>query len=202
MYKVFVNNKALFIASNPVFLKEFDLREQYKFTSIKDWISFLDDFKKSNMTQVLVYHSNEDEVWGSFMSNYKFIEAAGGLVRNAKKDLLAIRRLGVWDLPKGKLEKGESIEEAAIREVQEECGITELEITGEASIMYHCYEMKGKAYLKKTYWFPMLATANDTLIAQIEEDITAVKWFPENDLDVIIKDTYLSIASLLEEEMS
>lgn len=202
MYKVFVNNKALFIASNPVFFKEFKQEEQYEFTTIKDWMSFIDNFSKSSASQVLVYHSNVDEVWKSFASNFRFIEAAGGLVRNQKNELLVIRRLGVWDLPKGKLEKGESIEEAGIREVQEECGITDLEINGEARIMYHCYEMKGKSFLKKTYWFPMLATANDALVAQSEEDITAVKWCAEGDLHEVIADTYLSIASLLQEEMN
>lgn len=202
MYKVFVNNKALFIASNPVFFKEFNQSEQYEFKELDDWMSFISRFEKSDASQVLVYHSDVEKVWRSFVKNFVFIEAAGGLVRNAKNDLLVIKRLGVWDLPKGKLESGETIEEAAIREVQEECGVTDLKINGEAKLMYHTYVMKGKAFLKRTYWYPMLATANDVLVAQAEEDITEVKWCPASHLQEIIDDTYTSIASLLQEEMS
>lgn len=201
MYKVFVNNKALFIASNTVFFKAFAQSERYEFSEIDDWVDFVDDFEKSEKSQVLVYHSDVAEIWRSFVSGFVFIEAAGGLVRNAKNDLLVIRRLGVWDLPKGKLEDGETIKEAAVREVEEECGVSALEITGEAILMYHTYKMRGKSFLKRTYWYPMQTTAKDELVPQTEEDITDVQWWPQERMQEIIDDTYSSIASLLREDM-
>lgn len=129
---------------------------------------------------------------------YKFIEAAGGIV--AKGDeFLFIKRNGVWDIPKGKLEKGESVEEGAIREIEEECNIFNLRLQQHLIDTWHTYEHKGKNVLKKTYWFYLRVDQLDTdLKPQTEEGITAVQFFGLKDFEIIRSNTYGSIHQVLD----
>ncbi len=111
--------------------------------------------------------------------NNKIIYAAGGVVRNPEGEYLLIFRRGVWDLPKGKREKGESDKYCAQREVSEECGIAmgDLVVGGEICTTVHHYPLHGKTIEKHTTWFKMnyVGTSNE-LSAQIEEDIERVEW--------------------------
>lgn len=129
----------------------------------------------------------------------KYIEAAGGAVYNTLGQLLLIRRLGKWDLPKGKLEAGESVEECAIREVEEECGISELVITGQLPDTYHMYLLSGKRVLKKSVWFRMNTSSWMNAKPQTEENIEEVKWVYPDELDIPSLDTYATIRFLLRE---
>lgn len=134
-----------------------------------------------------------------FNSMFKYIEAAGGIVRNEKQEYLFIKRLGIWDLPKGKLHKKEPVHEGALREVTEETGLSELIITRQLSSTFHIYtDRKGKEVLKKTYWFEMMCTEDQPLVPQLEEDITEVRWFSQEDLHLAMANTYTSLRSLLE----
>jgi 8-oxo-dGTP pyrophosphatase MutT (NUDIX family) len=105
------------------------------------------------------------------------VKAAGGVVTDASGRLLMIRRFGHWDLPKGKAEKGEKLSETAIREVEEECGISGLSIVKKLEPTFHVYTEKGKWYLKKTAWFHMETSFKGTLTPQTKEHITKVCWF-------------------------
>ena len=126
---------------------------------------------------------------------FKIVRAAGGLVVKDGK-ILMIYRLGVWDLPKGKLEKKEKVREGAVREVEEECNI-KVEVVEKLPKTWHSYAFKGKKILKKTSWFLMDCT-NDSLIKpQAEEFIEEVRWMtPEEVLDVLPK-AYTSIAFVI-----
>ena len=93
-----------------------------------------------------------------------------------------IFRNSKWDLPKGKLEAGENIQECAIREVEEECGVRNLQIVNQLQSTYHTYQLNGKATLKCTYWFKMITNFNDELVPQIKEGITKVAWVDINDI--------------------
>lgn len=134
--------------------------------------------------------------WKDFKKNYKIIEAAGGLVRNEKKEILFIFRKGKWDLPKGKIDKNEKVKSAAKREVKEECGIKGLKITDELATTYHIYELYGKQILKKTYWFKMTTDFKGILTPQMEEDITDVKWIKKKDVPEVLKNTYPAIVEV------
>ncbi len=125
------------------------------------------------------------------------MEAAGGLVENDCGEYLAIKRLGKWDLPKGKIEKGEKPEECALREVEEECGIHNINIKNNLCNTYHTYQLKGRWILKKTYWYRMEYNGNEELIPQIEEDITDVIWTSDNHTYIIKSNTYKSILDVL-----
>ena len=138
------------------------------------------------------------DAWASFQQLHKFVQAAGGLVADEKGRLLAIRRLGTWDLPKGKVEKGEAIDRAAVREVQEECGLQQVSLVGPVISTWHTYERNGKQHLKRTDWFHMKASANEHLVAQTEEDIEEVRWMDASGVLDMEQDTYPSLLPVLE----
>ncbi len=141
---------------------------------------------------------DQKKAFQNFKNQFHFIEAAGGIVYNGQNQLLAIKRLGKWDLPKGKREKDESIEECAVREVAEECGIKPPIITGRANDTFHVYEYKNSFALKQTYWFTMKSAGDCELTPQTEEDITEVKWLSAGEMDIFYENTYASIKDLLE----
>ncbi len=141
-----------------------------------------------------IVNSEAEKLWKNFQNNYKLIEAAGGVVKKGNA-ILAIYRLGKWDLPKGKMEKGESREESAIREVEEECGISKLKIVRELPSIYHTYTLKDQRILKVTYWFEMSTTFSGKLVPQTEENITEVKWV--EDVNEILENTYPSIGEMV-----
>jgi len=126
-------------------------------------------------------------------THFKYIKAAGGLVYNAKSELLVIQRLGVPDLPKGKMEKGETPEQSALREVEEECGVSDLEIVEAVESSYHIYSFKNRFVLKKTYWFTMKYRGEEELVPQTEEDITDVFWSEESRRKELADKTYASL---------
>ena len=152
------------------------------------------------MQKYKVYINKECKIivdnWDAFCANHTLIEAAGGLVYNNENQVLMIFRNGFWDLPKGKLESGESIQDCALREVEEECGVSNLEILSDPKITYHTYKMNGKAMLKRTYWFNMYTNYKGVPVPQLEEGITRVKWFSEQDLMLKIENSYMSIRDL------
>ncbi len=127
----------------------------------------------------------------------KLIEAAGGLVKNENKDFLFIYRNDKWDLPKGKIDKGETVKAAAVREVEEECGIVVSKLGEKICKTYHVYFWRGEIVLKKTHWYKMKAKGLQKLKAQKEEGITDVRWFRPNDIDAIASNTFPSIMDVL-----
>ncbi len=154
-------------------------------------------FKNENMQEISFEHYDLNKLLNDFKTYFKYIEAAGGLVRNKQNELLIIHRFGIPDLPKGKIEKNESPQKAALREVEEECGISTLEIVGKAKSSYHIYIHKSKTILKKTHWFYMKYKDNEKLIPQTEEDISLVEWCNYEKIMKYKKETYLSLKSYL-----
>ncbi len=118
------------------------------------------------------------------------IAAAGGITLSNLDKILLIKRLNKWDFPKGKIEKGESIEIAALREVEEETGLTSLEIIKSLGVTNHTYEMNGVLYEKTTHWFLMKGMEECTVIPQIEEGITEVCWVSMVEVEEYLKESY------------
>ncbi len=135
--------------------------------------------------------SNLEEVKESLKENFDIIQAGGGLVRKKDKMLL-ISRLGKWDLPKGKMDKGETFRETAEREVQEECGI-KVKALERIATTWHYYVMKGNHYLKQTRWYAMDCLDNTHQKPQIEEDIAEVRWCEINEAGKLLDNSYESI---------
>ncbi|MFN7913623.1 MAG: NUDIX hydrolase [Bacteroidota bacterium] len=140
---------------------------------------------------------NFDVLINHFKKYHYFIIAAGGLIKNQNKYLF-IKRLGKWDLPKGKLETNEGPEEGAIRECEEECGVKDLTIIKELPSTFHIYEYKKSYALKESKWYLMETNYSKTLTPQTEENITEVNWFSLNVLrEKILSNTYATINELV-----
>jgi 8-oxo-dGTP pyrophosphatase MutT (NUDIX family) len=196
--KIFLNEKSIeLLESQPGNLPP-DVRA-IEYTSVKQLKKTFQVFEEDNyQMKLIIWSGMEDSTWKqNFFHLFKRVDAAGGLVKNEKGEMLFIFRLGKWDLPKGKLAKNETPEEAAIREVREETGLLELRITGSLPSTFHIYTRKGKQILKQTYWFDMEAKSAQSLIPQIEEEISEVRWVGRGDLEIILSNTYGPIRELL-----
>lgn len=170
---------------------------------------FMDDFSHQGMKSMIhemkfngkhggvyLYH-DEEALFHEFKRNFTIILAGGGIVRNEKNELLMIFRRGKWDFPKGKLDKGELIEDCAKREVEEECGIKVSNIISPLTITYHVYDEFGKQILKETHWFVMEAKSDQPLIPQIEEEITSIEWVGLDLIHQNMENSYGQIRDLV-----
>jgi ADP-ribose pyrophosphatase YjhB (NUDIX family) len=140
---------------------------------------------------------SEPNGFDNFLACFKLIYAAGGAVYNTDEHLLLMKRKGVWDLPKGKLDKGESIVNAAVREVEEECNVFGIEVNHKIGLTYHIYFEK-KWLLKETHWYNMHSAEWQDAKPQVEEEIEEIKWVNRALLDLDNLDTYQNIKYVLE----
>lgn len=163
----------------------------------------IDDFLDQNdFNSVQIFNYSFKEVFDFFKESFSYIEAAGGFIER-DKHYLFIHRLGKWDLPKGKLEKKETIENAAIRECEEECAVKNLKIVKQLASTFHIYPYKTGYALKQTYWFYMKTNYAEKLKPQTEENIDEVKWFSENEVkQIAFNDTYLTIKDVILEALA
>ena len=198
MYKVFFNDRTIFLTDE--FSKHFQVKFGlfYKYRNIpdlKELINFYSRLKRINT--LFLFHYDIDELRDAFRSCFLNIHAAGGLVINDHEKYLFIKRRDKWDLPKGKLDRNETFEIAAKREVMEECGFEDITIVNPLLSTYHTYLLKGEMVLKKTSWFEMRYEGNRTPIPQTEEEITEIRWFDKGNLQEIIENTYLSVLDVM-----
>ncbi len=148
-------------------------------------------------TRLHLVHSDPEELRAAIRSCFKCIEAGGGVVFNSEGEFLAIERLGLWDLPKGKLDEGENFEQAALREVQEETGLEDVEFGHLLTSSFHTYELKGRRILKETCWFEMNWKGSGEPVLQSEEGITDYRWVDPGNMESIMEHTYASIRDVL-----
>jgi 8-oxo-dGTP pyrophosphatase MutT (NUDIX family) len=198
MYKVFINDKELrFIHEKDV--TGSDGQELPAIKSPSEIVNTLQSFSISSTRIFCIRSSEPEHYFRKFIRDFPLIRAAGGVVRGKELTgpLLMIHRLGKWDLPKGKIDPGEGLEEAALREVKEECGIHKLQIVKKLDDTYHIYELKGVTVIKITYWYLMLSQELTKLTPQREEGITEAKWVDEKDIYFLLPHSYSSIADLL-----
>ena len=188
MYKVFVNDSPIIITSS---FKNENNFPVYLFSDIV-FDEVLYKLKNEPIKGILLYSNDLEKDWSIFTEKIKVVSAAGGLVLNDKKEVLFIYRNGIWDLPKGRIEKGESIETAAIREVEEECGIFNLSIVKKLITTYHIYYQNG-IKLKETHWFLMTSDYKKELKPQLEEGITEVLFKNDLQIDAALQNTYANI---------
>ena len=198
MYKVFFKDRIIFLGDKSESLNFEGM--VYAWTEGESLEGLVLQFEEDEAKEsIFIVAEDLHALFEHFKSCFSYIEASGGKVYNSKNQLLAIYRLEKWDLPKGKVEKGESVREAAVREVEEECGISDLEIKKELNSTYHTYWMKGKFMLKRSYWFEMSYDGSEKLVPQTEEDIQEVKWLSVDSLDEFKANTYASILEVINE---
>ena len=152
-----------------------------------------------SISRVYIPTDNTELTYRRVCAEFREVCAAGGLVSNRRGDYLLISRSGLWDLPKGHQESGEDIAVTALREVQEETGVEDLELRGLICITDHCYLRGGVWHLKHTWWYDMLYTDPVDLTPQREEDITKAVWVAKSSLPPYLKNTYPSILEVFRE---
>ena len=192
MYKVFVNESPLILTnklSETGNGKYFLLNEE----AIGEAITAL---SKKKLSEAFIYHPNHEEILRKFTKKIPLVVAAGGVVTNKKGKVLFIYRNDKWDLPKGKLDKGETIKEAAIREVEEETGVKGLKIENFLKTTYHIFKRQGVYKLKEVHWFAMKTSYTGKLVGQKSEGIEKVKWKGPEKIQKALENSYTNIKIL------
>ena len=202
MYEVFLNDRKIIITQpgNIPFIKEAVITEHLKSVNeVKNWFQ---KFSTSSEKTAIMLNQSPENFWKNmFLPVFISVPAAGGVViRNEK--LLFIFRNEKWDLPKGKIDNGETTEAAAVREVAEECGIKEHRITKKLPSTFHIYqspwkENHGQWILKETHWFEMIYPGSENGTPETSENITEIKWFAKSDLDEVFANTYESLKPVI-----
>ncbi len=161
--------------------------------------SLLHEIKKPLFHAGIIYNEDFANLKASFFKHFHLIVAAGGLIKNEKQEILMIFRRGKWDLPKGKMDEGETLENCAKREVEEETGLQKPKIIKPLKITYHTYIQFGKHILKETHWYLMEVSGDEKLIPQTEEQISEIIWVKKEDLQKYVANTYPTIEMVLKE---
>ena len=196
MYKVFYNQKPINFTT---VLGKNTKNTPLFFIKYANANSITKALKDKTVTEVYLYHSNPDKFEKHFFRTFPFVEAAGGLVQHQDGRFLFIYRNNKWDLPKGKIEKNETLIKAAKREVSEETGVTHLEVKRPLPTTYHIYNANGKFKVKKTYWFFMKSKFNGSLLPQFEENIKMAVWKGINEIPKLMENAYENIKIILKE---
>ena len=199
--KIYFNDKPLFLCDK--------VNEEINTYAHHDDAVFIDEFSTPAVNSIIhemrlekvhagiFVHSDLEILRKAFWKKFILIKAGGGLVQNEAGALLFMLRRNKWDLPKGKLDEGESIEQCAIREVEEETGLKNVVLGKPLLITYHTYDESGKHFLKETHWYHMTAPGNQTITPQAEEQITEIKWVEKKGLSAFINKTFPSIIDVL-----
>lgn len=196
MYKLYVNETPLKLCSTAEVIT--DLAGTFKNPVVpysgqkKLFLQYVNNH--FNYNSIVFYHDDLNILFQEFMTTFKVIEAAGGIVRNNDKILVIFRR-GSWDIPKGKIDAGETIEKAAIREVREETGV-KATLERPLPVTYHVFKAGGEWTIKVTFWFNMTAKSTDIFI-QTEEGITDAQWVIPDEFLKSYQPIYANIRDLV-----
>jgi len=193
MYTIYVGDKPIILTTE--IKKETDFKSfLLKSVNIGKVIKTLNN---TDLQAVHLIHKNEDKLLKKFLKLLPNVIAGGGKAYNSKKEILFIYRNDKWDLPKGKAEKKESIEETAIREVEEETGVQGLKITKPLPTTYHIFKRNGKHKIKVTYWFEMKTDFDGKLSPEENEGITKVEWLDDQASKDALENSYANIRVLV-----
>nr|WP_317169814.1 NUDIX domain-containing protein [Nonlabens sp. Ci31] len=197
MYKVFVKEVAIIVTSDKSTFKDHNTFNIKK-VNFKELVQQIENKEIDN---VVLYSKNESKLLKRLHKLLPLVIAGGGLVLNQDNDFLFIHRNGKWDLPKGKAEEGETIEQTSIREVEEETGVRDLQITNYLGHTYHTFSRKGKLKLKLTHWFIMETDFHKKLKPQKNEGIDKAVWLNKEMAILALKDSYANIRELFPDDM-
>ena len=203
MYKIYINEIPFVLKSSKDISQE-DLNTEgvivAKYTGkTKHILNFVELCEKGGkLTGVILYYDDYKKLKSDFKSLFTTIEAAGGIVVNELDEILFIFRRGFWDLPKGKIDSGETKKIAALREINEETGIKDLALIKKLGMTRHTFKIKpGSRILKKSYWY-LITTKKQKLKPQKSEDIVKAEWIDLKTFYKICKPVYQNILQILE----
>lgn len=193
MYKVFVGDKPIILTT---LVEEENNFKNYLLKKV-DINKVIKKLANTSLSEVRLIHKKEKKLLKKFLKKLPVVVAGGGKVFNDNNEVLFIYRNDKWDLPKGKAESNETIEETAIREVTEETGVSGLEISKPLETTYHIFKRNGRYKIKVTYWFEMKTSFNGELYAQENEGITDVKWLNNDQIEQALNNSYANIKLLV-----
>lgn len=201
-YKIYINESPLILTQTSDLADETEFERSLihamyrgKPKMLLNYIELLE--KNKHHDGIIIQSDNVRQLWKDFKSLYYYIKAGGGLVINPFGKVLLIFRRGVWDLPKGKQDPGETLAQTALREVLEETGLADLKMVEKLGNGYHCYLMSKQRTLKRTRWYLMQTQAPDQLILQKEEGIQDAAWFDPRELPTLNMPMYNNIRDVL-----
>ena len=199
--KIWFNDKPLFLADTiadevATYARHDDavLIDEFSSPGIK---SMIHEMRQEKVHAGIYYHKDLPELQKAFFKKFVRVQAAGGLVLNSEGEILMIFRRGKWDLPKGKLDKGETLEACAVREVQEETGLHEVALKKPLVVTYHTYDESGKHILKESHWYLLEAAGKQELKPQTAEQITQAEWVNPALIKRYISNTFPSVIDVL-----
>jgi 8-oxo-dGTP pyrophosphatase MutT (NUDIX family) len=200
--KIYFDNKPLFLCDevdaelqpyihhdDAIFIDELNLH------TVK---SMIHEMQESSVHAGVFFHPDLNELKQSFFKKFTLIKAAGGFVLNENEQVLMMFRRGKWDLPKGKLDKNESAEQAAIRETEEETGLKNITLIAPLVTTYHTYHEGTRYVLKESQWFRMKVNGEQKLIPQTSEQITKLEWVGKDALNEYRKNAFPSVIDVLD----
>ncbi len=193
MYKIFVGDKPIILTTKVE--RETDFKN-YLLETVSI-AKVLREIQKKNIKSIRLIGKQKDTLIKTFLKLLPNVIAGGGKVYNDKGEVLFIYRNDKWDLPKGKAEGKETIDKTAIREVEEETGISGLSITKPLEMTYHIFKRNGKYKIKVTYWFEMHSSYDGPLCPQEKEGITKVEWLNETQIKDAMTNSYANIKLLV-----
>jgi 8-oxo-dGTP pyrophosphatase MutT (NUDIX family) len=198
MYKVYFKDKTVYFGDD--FSKAFEKNNGlfYNYTNLKELTELVYAFSlMKGIEKLFIIHNDIITLFEEFKTCFNYIDAAGGVVMRPDGKFLVMKRDGIWDLPKGKLEKGENTETAALREVEEETGLNNLKIIKPILSTFHTYQISKDIALKKTKWFEMNYNGEEEAVPEVAENITEIRWAKPGETDFIRKNTYPSVLDVL-----
>jgi 8-oxo-dGTP pyrophosphatase MutT (NUDIX family) len=198
MYKVFFKDRTVYFGDD--FSKSFGRNNGlfYKYNNLQELTELIYVFNSlTRINKLFIIHDDILTLFDEFKACFSYVEAAGGVVLRSDGNFLVMKRDGIWDLPKGKLEAGESSEVAALREVTEETGLKELRIIKPVLSTFHTYQLTKDMVLKKTKWYEMFYEGDADPVPEIAENITDIQWVKPGMTDFIRTNTYPSVLDVL-----
>ena len=164
--------------------------------------SMIHEMEQPEIHAGVFYHPGLKELKKAFYKKFTVVQAAGGLVQNGQKKILMIFRRGKWDLPKGKLGKGETLEDCAIREVEEETGLQHVKLLSPLTITYHTYHEGARFILKESHWYAMQVNGEQRPAPQIAEGITEVRWVTAAEAENLFPECYPTVSDVIKKFFS
>jgi 8-oxo-dGTP pyrophosphatase MutT (NUDIX family) len=200
--KIYFNDKPLFLCDQ--LDEELDLYAHHDDAVLVDEFSplainaMIHEMKAEKVhAGIFIYHDLET-LKRAFWKKFILIQAAGGWVQNETGEALFIFRRGKWDLPKGKLDEGETLERCAVREVEEETGLKNVRLGEPLVVTWHTYDENGKHILKESHWYRMTASSKQAITPQLEEQITELRWVPVEEIRPLLHNSFPSVADVVE----